>query len=145
MAQPKLNDKGKPFDLYIKYHGDKYPEEFTFIRGQFNNYHGEKLTDVNLACEMIIDSYEELSDQFVLVSADSDFTKPIVHLLYEKERIVRLFTPPGKPGSALNIINENWKRRCSQRGNKQRNRFKVKQMERAYTMFAMSGVDSKRY
>jgi uncharacterized LabA/DUF88 family protein len=140
MAPPKKNYKGNLFYDYIGYHIDRYPTKFTFVKGRFDDYNGEKLTDVNLACEMIIDSYEKLSDQFILVSADSDFTKPLMHLLFNKKRTVRLFTPPGRKGSALNNINDKWKEKCSMRGNKERTRFKVKKMDRAYNIFAMSGI-----
>jgi hypothetical protein len=98
------------------------------------------LTYADLACEVVIDSYEKLTDLFIFVSADSDFTKPLMHLLFQQGKTLRLFTPPGRKGSALNNINDKWKERCRQRRNKERNKFKVKKMDRAYNIFANSGV-----
>ena len=42
------------------------------------------MTYAGLAYEVVIDSYEKLTDLFIFVSADSDFTKPLMHLLFQQ-------------------------------------------------------------
>jgi hypothetical protein len=101
------------------YHNGRYPSNFGFIKVRFDDYKGEKLTDVNLACEMLIDSHEKLTDLFILVSEDFDFTKPLRDLFFQQGTTFRLFTPLGRKGSVPNNINDKWKERCSQRGNKE--------------------------
>ncbi len=64
-------------------------------------YH-EKMTDVNIAVEMITDAFSDRFDTALLVSADSDLVSPIRRTkeLFAGKRIVVLF-PPGRSSKAL--------------------------------------------
>lgn len=62
----------------------------------------EKMTDVNIAVEMLSDAYEDNFDSAILISADSDLIAPIntIHRLFENKRIVVAF-PPARFSFAL--------------------------------------------
>jgi uncharacterized LabA/DUF88 family protein len=55
----------------------------------------EKMTDVNIAVEMLSDAYQGHFDTALLVSADSDLTAPIVTIknLFPEKRVVVAFPP----------------------------------------------------
>lgn len=55
----------------------------------------EKMTDVNIAVEMMSDAYQNLFDVALLVSADSDLTAPILAIknLFPQKRVVVVFPP----------------------------------------------------
>jgi uncharacterized LabA/DUF88 family protein len=55
----------------------------------------EKMTDVNIAVEILSDAYQDLFDTAVLVSADSDLTAPILAIkgLFPQKRIIIAFPP----------------------------------------------------
>ncbi len=55
----------------------------------------EKMTDVNIAVEIMSDAYQDLFDVAFLVSADSDLTAPILAIknLYPKKRVIAVFPP----------------------------------------------------
>jgi uncharacterized LabA/DUF88 family protein len=55
----------------------------------------EKMTDVNIAVEILSDAYQDLFDTALLVSADSDLTAPILAVknLFPHKRIVVAFPP----------------------------------------------------
>ena len=55
----------------------------------------EKMTDVNIAVEMMSDAYQGHFDTALLVSADSDLTAPIVTIknLFPEKRVVVAFPP----------------------------------------------------
>jgi uncharacterized LabA/DUF88 family protein len=59
--------------------------------------HEEKMTDVNIATEMLIDAYQDYFDTALLVSADSDLVTPVraVRSLFATKRVVVAF-PPGR-------------------------------------------------
>jgi uncharacterized LabA/DUF88 family protein len=62
----------------------------------------EKMTDVNIAIELLSDAYENKFDAAILISADSDLIGPIdtVHRLFEDKRIIVAF-PPTRHSFAL--------------------------------------------
>ncbi|MGD0004503.1 MAG: NYN domain-containing protein [Anaerolineaceae bacterium] len=62
----------------------------------------EKMTDVNIAVELLGDAYEDNFDTALLISADSDLTTPIekVRRLFPKKRVVSIF-PPGRASKEL--------------------------------------------
>ena len=62
----------------------------------------EKMTDVNIAVEMLTDAFEDRFDRAILISADSDLSAPInkVKKLFPKKRIVVAF-PPARFSFAL--------------------------------------------
>jgi hypothetical protein len=57
----------------------------------------EKMTDVNIAVELLSDAFTDAFDIALLVSADSDLVAPVkkVRLLFPERRIVACF-PPGR-------------------------------------------------
>lgn len=62
----------------------------------------EKMTDVNIAVELLTDAFEDRFDTALLVSADSDLTPPIkrVKQLFPRKRIVMAF-PPNRSSKEL--------------------------------------------
>lgn len=65
-----------------------------FCSGSWTSYE-EKCTDVNIACQMLIDSYENRYDILLLISADGDLKKPLscIHESFSDKRIVVAFPP----------------------------------------------------
>lgn len=55
----------------------------------------EKMTDVNIAVEMLSDAYQDLFDIALLMSADSDLTAPVLAIknLFPDKRVVVAFPP----------------------------------------------------
>ena len=62
----------------------------------------EKMTDVNVAVEMLKDAYQDKFNVALLISADSDLVPPIkaVRDLFPKKRVV-LASPPGRYSADL--------------------------------------------
>ena len=67
----------------------------------YQTYH-EKMTDVNIATELMSDAFQDEFDIALLVSADSDLVGPIraVRRLFGKKRITVAF-PPSRYSNAL--------------------------------------------
>jgi hypothetical protein len=57
--------------------------------------HDEKMTDVNIATELLVDAFQDRYDTALLVSADSDLVGPIIKVrsLFPAKRIVAVFPP----------------------------------------------------
>ena len=57
--------------------------------------HDEKMTDVNIATELLTDAFDDRFDTALLVTADSDLTRPIevVRSRYPGKRVVLAFPP----------------------------------------------------
>ncbi len=55
----------------------------------------EKMTDVNIAVEMLSDAYQNTFDVALLISADSDLTAPIlaIKILFPQKRVLVAFPP----------------------------------------------------
>ena len=55
----------------------------------------EKMTDVNIATQMIIDAYQNKYDTAILISGDSDLVPPIkaIHNNFKNKRVVVVFPP----------------------------------------------------
>lgn len=55
----------------------------------------EKMTDVNIAVEMMSDAYEDLFDAALLISADSDLSAPVLAIkrLFTDKRVIVAFPP----------------------------------------------------
>jgi uncharacterized LabA/DUF88 family protein len=55
----------------------------------------EKMTDVNIAVEMLADAQQDKFDMALLISADSDLTPPVVKIkkLFQSKRVVAAFPP----------------------------------------------------
>jgi len=69
------------------------------------NDHEEKMTDVNIATEMLTDAFEDKFDTALLVTADSDLVPTIRALkrLFPTKQIV-VFFPPGRYSAQLKIV-----------------------------------------
>lgn len=57
--------------------------------------HEEKMTDVNIATQLLVDAYEDRFDTALIVSGDSDLTTPIkrVRERFPKKRLIVAFPP----------------------------------------------------
>ena len=69
---------------------------FTFNLAQ------EKMTDVNIAVELLEDAFKDAFDTAVLVSADSDLIAPLaaIRRLFPQKRVI-VACPPGRYSAAL--------------------------------------------
>lgn len=62
----------------------------------------EKETDVNLAIQMIIDSYEKVCDKMVLISGDTDFVPPLKIIKNNHKHVeTMVLFPPGNRSTHL--------------------------------------------
>ena len=61
-----------------------------YVRGKRMS---EKLTDVNMATELLKDAYENAADAFVLVSGDADFAPALRVVRYSTRHSVIVFNP----------------------------------------------------
>jgi len=70
----------------------------------YTTYH-EKMTDVNIAVELMADALKDLFDVAFLVSADSDLVGPVrlIKRLFHPKRVVAIF-PPDRFSSQLEQI-----------------------------------------
>lgn len=80
----------------------------------------EKMTDVNIASQLLDDAYDDCFDTALLVSADSDLTTPVkkVRQRFPDKRII-IALPPNRRSHELTqaanghfIINETTYRQC---------------------------------
>ncbi|MFT5419590.1 MAG: uncharacterized LabA/DUF88 family protein [Candidatus Endobugula sp.] len=64
--------------------------------------HEEKMTDVNIAAQLLTDAYENRFDTALVISGDSDLTTPIKMVLerFPSKRIIVAF-PPGRSSHQL--------------------------------------------
>ncbi len=110
----------KYFTSRVSYPADKERRQSTFLDalgtlGEFQIYYGhyqtnpqicrkcgnkvmmpsEKMTDVNIAVEILTDAYQDMFDVAILVSADSDLTAPVLAIkkLFVEKRILIAFPP----------------------------------------------------
>jgi uncharacterized LabA/DUF88 family protein len=65
----------------------------------------EKMTDVNIATEIMVDAFQDNYDMAMLISGDSDLTPPIkeVHKLFNNKRIFIAF-PPKRHNSSMALV-----------------------------------------
>ncbi len=65
----------------------------------------EKMTDVNIATQMIIDAYKDYYDMAMLISGDSDLVPPIraIHDNFKHKRVFVAF-PPKRHNSSVSIV-----------------------------------------
>jgi len=70
----------------------------------YQTYH-EKMTDVNIATEVMSDAFQDKFDTALLISADSDLVGPIqsIQRMFSKKRVVVAF-PPGRYSNALKRV-----------------------------------------
>lgn len=67
--------------------------------------YNEKMTDVNIATQILIDAYQDKYDMAMLISGDSDLVPPIraVHEIFKSKRVFVAF-PPKRHNSSVAII-----------------------------------------
>jgi len=67
--------------------------------------HEEKMTDVNIAVEMLTDAQQDLLDVALLLSADSDLSGPVERIkkLYPAKRVIAIF-PPNRTSGRLRSV-----------------------------------------
>ena len=82
-------------DLHI-HHGYHLPKKMECFQcgGSWLTYE-EKMTDVNIAVQLLCDAYEGAFDVAIVVSADSDLTRPVTAVLerFPEKQIVVAFPP----------------------------------------------------
>ncbi len=86
--------------LHFGHYLDK-PRQCRVCDAQWMDYE-EKMTDVNIAVQLLADAFENRFDTALLVSADSDLTTPVRQVLsrFPQKRIV-IAQPPGRNSVAL--------------------------------------------
>jgi uncharacterized LabA/DUF88 family protein len=67
--------------------------------------HHEKMTDVNIAMELLTDAFQDNFDIALLISADGDLVGPVkkVKQLFPKKRVIVVF-PPKRHSNALKNV-----------------------------------------
>jgi uncharacterized LabA/DUF88 family protein len=70
--------------------------------GYVHNANSEKMTDVNIAVELLQDAFQDAFDAAILISADSDLVAPIeaVKRLFPSKRVI-VACPPGRFSQSL--------------------------------------------
>ncbi len=96
---------------------DKYCDKAQIIKGYFakarlcnhckNKSNEEKQTDVNIACEILQDCYEDKFDIAYLVSGDSDLVAPVKKALTLNKTII-VVAPPNRKSQELNKAASNY-------------------------------------
>lgn len=67
--------------------------------------YNEKMTDVNIATQILIDAYQDKYDMAMLISGDSDLVPPMrsVHEIFKNKRIFVAF-PPKRHNQSVSLI-----------------------------------------
>ena len=67
--------------------------------------YNEKMTDVNIATQILIDAYQDKYDMAMLISGDSDLVPPIkaVHEIFKNKRVFVAF-PPKRHNQSVAIV-----------------------------------------
>jgi uncharacterized LabA/DUF88 family protein len=65
----------------------------------------EKMTDVNIATELMIDAYTDMFDVAIVISGDSDLVPPIkaIRRLFPQKEVLSAF-PPNRPSNELKSV-----------------------------------------
>jgi uncharacterized LabA/DUF88 family protein len=93
----------------LKIHYGQYQHSTKTCRqcGHTHSSHSEKMTDVNIACELLHDAFEDAFDVALLISGDSDLATPITktRTLFPKKRVVVAFPPNRKSKHLKQLAN----------------------------------------
>ena len=92
-------------DFHI-YYGHYIADKITCRKcGHAYTTHHEKMTDVNIAAELLIDAFQNNFDIALLISADGDLVGPVKQIkqLFPKKRVIVVF-PPKRYSNALKSI-----------------------------------------
>lgn len=82
---------------HLKQHGIHY--SLGYLMKSSERYH-EKGVDVNIAVDMLVATYENLSDRMILISSDTDLL-PAINKTKEKRKIVEYIGFSHKPSVAM--------------------------------------------
>ncbi len=91
---------------FFIYYGHFLSDEIVCRRcGHTYTTHHEKMTDVNISVELMMDAFQDRFDLAFLISADSDLVSPIrtVQQLFPSKRVISIF-PPGRSSLALQKV-----------------------------------------
>jgi uncharacterized LabA/DUF88 family protein len=89
--------------LHFGHYLDK-PKECRSCGARWLDYE-EKMTDVNIAVQMLADAFDDRFDTALLISADSDLTTPVRQILSRfPERRIVIAEPPARHSAALTNI-----------------------------------------
>ena len=84
-----------------------YQSNTTTCRNCFATWvtYNEKMTDVNIATQIMVDAYADNYDMAFLVSGDSDLVPPIrlVHELFKQKRVFAAF-PPKRHSHSISFV-----------------------------------------
>ena len=85
--------------FFGKYQLVTYFCQFCFQEDRLPN---EKMTDVNIAVELMTDAFQDRFDTAILISGDSDLTPPVtaIRRLFPEKRVIVAF-PPRRQSSEL--------------------------------------------
>jgi uncharacterized LabA/DUF88 family protein len=88
--------------FYGHYQSDR--TECKLCGNMWPTYH-EKMTDVNIATQMLLDAYQDKFDMAMLISGDSDLVPPMkaIHEQFTKKRVFVAF-PPKRHNSSVALI-----------------------------------------
>lgn len=73
--------------------------------GDIRMSYNEKMTDVNIATQMLIDAFDDRYDTAMLISGDSDLVPPIkaIHENFTNKRVFVLF-PPKRYNNSISLV-----------------------------------------
>jgi uncharacterized LabA/DUF88 family protein len=79
--------------------------------GTIRERHEEKMTDVNIACQLLVDAMDDKFDTALVISGDSDLAPPIemIQERFPEKRIIVLF-PPNRVSKVLRNISHGQRR-----------------------------------
>ena len=82
-------------DIAIYYGKYQFSTRTCFQCGNQERVPNEKMTDVNIAVEMLSDAFQDRFDVALLVSGDSDLTGPVaaIRRLFPEKRVIIAFPP----------------------------------------------------
>ena len=93
-------------DEFVIFYGHYLREKLNCHEcGHIWNDHEEKMTDVNIATEMLSDAFENKFDTALLISADSDLVPTVnaIKRLFPEKQIITYF-PPGRFSAQLKNV-----------------------------------------
>ena len=87
-----LEIASSPTIIFGKYRPEAYFCQYCYQEGQIPK---EKMTDVNIAVEMMTDAFQDRFDTALLISGDSDLTPPALAIrrLFPEKRVIVAFPP----------------------------------------------------
>ena len=91
----------------IRY-GQFYSQQFTcpICKGR-DKVPAEKMTDVNIATEILVDAFQDNFDTLLLITADSDLVPPLkaIRTLFAEKRLIVTFPPERVSTELKNVAN----------------------------------------